>query len=165
MEKRKVKSAYTRTRVKTGHKGELKTKAVQSEAKHSDINNIVSKAYKTGQLPVLMGRKHVEQLPDVESYQDAMNKVVFAQQQFERLPSSIRDQFENKPEKMLEAVAKSHKDPELKKSLQDLGLLEKPVPPVDPSLAEHSGAAASDGEAVAVEPTGGTVAEGATATE
>jgi hypothetical protein len=85
IKERRVKNPYERTRVVTKVK-ERRTKAVQSERKSADINNIVARAYQTGQLPVLMGRQHIEQLPDVESYQDAMNKVVFAQQQFERLP-------------------------------------------------------------------------------
>jgi phage internal scaffolding protein len=146
---RKVKSAYTRTRIQTNH-GERKTKAVQSERKHSDINNIVAKAYQTGQLPVLMGRKHVESMPDVETYQDALNKVVFAQQQFERLPSHIRAEFENKPENMLSAIERSQNDPQLKQKLQEIGMLDKPEPIPHPSIpAEQSGEAASGGEATA----------------
>jgi len=143
---RKLKKAYTRTRVQT-QISERKTKAVQSERKHSDINNIVSKAYKTGQLPVLMNRQPMEQLPDALTYQEALNKVVFAQQQFERLPSSIRSEFENKPENMLSAITKAEKNPELKKQLQSFGILEQP--PAEPLLGDEVTAKPQDAPAPA----------------
>lgn len=130
---------------------ETRTKCVQSEARASDINNIVAKAYKTGQLPVLMGRQHIPDLPDVESYQDAMNKVVFAQQQFERLPSAIRAEFANSPQNMLAAVQASSSNPELKSKLEKLGII-NPSP-----LAEQKG---GGGEAA-----GGTPAPAAPAAE
>lgn len=151
---RKIKSAYTRTRVQTSSidaetNKVRKTRAVQSEAKHADINNIVAKAHKTGQLPVLMQRQHIEQLPDVESYQDALNKVVFAQQQFERLPSQIRDQFKNDPSRLLEAVEASDKNPEIKKYLENLGILEKPEPPPAEQSDPLPAGADTGGEATA----------------
>lgn len=124
-----VKSPKERTRVLSISPEDTKTKAVQSEARNSDINNIVAKAYKTGQLPVLMNRKPMEQLPGVETYQDAMNKVVFAQQAFARLPSEIRNSFDNDPAKMLFALENSKDNPELTKKLQTIGLLDTPAPP------------------------------------
>lgn len=144
---RKVKSPYSRTVVKTDVL-ERRTRAVQSERNRSDINNIVARAHKTGQLPVLVGRKPVPSMPDVESYQDAMNKVVFAQQQFERLPSEIRTKFSNDPRNMLDAIEKAEENPEVKTFLQEIGLLNKPDPdPVTP--AEQSSEAANGGEATA----------------
>ena len=47
---RRVKQPYERTRTQTDVPSR-KTKAVQSEKKHSDINNIVARAHKTGQFP------------------------------------------------------------------------------------------------------------------
>lgn len=139
---RKIKSAYTRTRVKTSPKS-TKTKAVQSEKHASDINNIMARAHKTGQLPVLMNRKEAQPLPDGQTYQDALNKVVYAQQQFEQLPSNIRTIFENDPVKMLEALSQSDKNADVKVKLQEIGLLE--IPPAPP--AEQS--EATGGEATA----------------
>ena len=98
---RELKSAYSRTRVITEIPADTKTKAVQSERDHADINHIVARAYKTGQLPILVNRQPIPELPQVQTYQDMLNKVVFAQQAFERLPSAIRAEFENKPEKLL----------------------------------------------------------------
>jgi phage internal scaffolding protein len=147
---RKIKKAYTRTRVKTQIPEERKTKAVQSERKNSDINHIVAKAYKTGQLPVLMNRKPIEQMPDELTYQEALNKVVFAQQQFEQLPSAIRAEFENKPENMLAAISRSEKEPAVKAKLQEMGIMERPIP-ADLS-AEQSPVGANGGEATAKPP-------------
>lgn len=124
-----VKPPHTRTRVQT-EITDTKTKCVQSEAKNADINNIVAKAYKTGQLPILMNRQPMTELPDVESYQDAMNKVVFANQAFERLPSAIRNEFGNDPSNMLRAVHNSETSPETKAKLQRLGILN--MPPAEP---------------------------------
>ena len=124
-DKHKIKPAYSRTRVKTEQPKERRTRAVQSERNASDINNIVARAKQTGQLPVLMNRKPVPQMPDVDSYQDALDKVVTAQQNFARLPSEIRAKFDNDPSKLLFAIQNSDKNPELKKSIQELGFVEK----------------------------------------
>jgi len=137
---RQVKSPHERTRVIT-EIADPKTRAIQSEARNSDINHIVAKAYQTGQMPVLMNRQPLPDMPNVESYQDAMNKVVFANQAFERLPSAIRAEFANSPQNMLYAVENSHNNPELKSKLEKLGLL-NPPPPAEqssgPEGAAHS---------------------------
>lgn len=130
---RTVKAPHERTRVIT-HITDEKTKAVQSEAKNSDINNIVAKAYQSGRLPTLINRQPIDELPDVESYQDAMNKVVFANQAFERLPSGIRAEFANSPQNMLHAVTQSQSNPEIKSKLEKLGIL-NPAPPAEQSSA------------------------------
>lgn len=152
---RELKTAYSRTRVITQQPEDRKTKCVQSERHHADINNIVARAYKTGQLPLLVNRQPIPQLPEAQTYQDMLNKVVFAQQSFERLPASIRSEFENKPEKLLEALHDKKKSPELTKKLQELGLLEVPPPkPEKPAPSEPSQSApqnAGDGKATSAE--------------
>ena len=105
-----------------------------------------------------MQRQVIPEMPDVESYQEALNKVVFAQQAFEQLPSNIRAEFENRPDKMLAAFDKAEKDPQLKGKLQEIGLLPS-------SPAEQSGKAAKVPEGNAAEPKGEAVTEGAKATE
>lgn len=130
IKKRVTKSAYNRTRIKTAGDPERKSKCVQSEKHASDINNIMARAHKTGQLPVLMNRQEVTPLPDGQTYQDALNKVVFAQQQFEQLPSEIRTLFENDPKKLLDAIHNSKDDADTKKQLQTLGIIE--TPPAEP---------------------------------
>jgi phage internal scaffolding protein len=130
---RKIKKAYKRTRVTTDVL-DRKTKCLQSEKKSSDINHIVSKAVQTGMLPIRMNRQPLPALPDAMTYQDMLNKVVFAQQQFDRLPSNIRAEFSNDPANMLRAVHDSSDNLELKEKLQKLGILElTQSPPEAPS--------------------------------
>lgn len=140
---RKIKKAYTRTRVKTEIDPERKTKAVQSERHNSDINNIVAKAHKTGQLPVLVNRKPIPSLPEAATYQQMLDKVVQANQAFERLPSEVRANFGNDPRNMLMAIEQADGNEELTKQLQQIGLLEQPAldpppddPPADPPPAD-----------------------------
>lgn len=132
----KIKPAYYRTRITTVIAEDRKTKCVQSEKKNADINNIVARAYQSGQLPVLMNRQPLPDFPTEATYQDMLNKVVFAQQAFERLPSNIRTEFENKPEKMLQAIEHSKKDEKLKAKLQEYGILDKPVGEAPPQKVE-----------------------------
>lgn len=142
-----VKKPYERTRVQT-HNTCTKTKCVQSEARSSDINNIVARAHKSGQLPVLMNRNHIPNLPDNLTYLEAMNTVVQATQAFERLPSAVRAEFQNKPENLLHAVHNCEGNEKMTQHLQSLGILEKP--PIPPLPAEKNGRA----EGAAEGPTG-----------
>lgn len=149
MSEKRVKKAYERKRVVTNVteiSPDGKTRCVQSEKRHVDINNIVAKAIKTGTLPVLMGRQHLETIPTDQSYQEALEKVTRANQAFEQLPSKIREKFHNDPRKMLQALEQSADNPQLKVELQNIGLLET-------SLAEqNSPEGASGGEATADNP-------------
>jgi len=147
----KIKKAYARTRVQTVIPDDRKTKAVQSEKTHSDINNIVAKAYKTGQLPVLTSRQPIPKLPEAGTYQDMLNKVVFANQQFERLPSSVRAEFENKPQNMLHAIELSKDNAGIAKRLVELGLIDPPPSPKEPSQSAPQNA----GDGKAPSPEGG----------
>jgi phage internal scaffolding protein len=152
--KRRLKAANERVRIVTKTPKERKTRCIQSERSNSDINNIVAKAYKTGHLPVLMNRQPMEALPDVQTYQEALDKVVHAQQSFEQLPSEIRNKFENDPKKLLKALEKPEENIEL---LLEASVLEEVKQTIDPvvqelrnlnsSLGKQSGAAANGGEA------------------
>lgn len=129
-----VKPAYSRTRVITKVE-DTSTKAVQSERHASDINNIVGRAYATGgALPYLMNRQPIPELPDVGTYQDMLNKVVYARQAFDRLPVAVRNEFGNNPEAMLAAVSRYKEDPALHKRLAELGLVNPSEAPVEPPV-------------------------------
>lgn len=123
-----VKAAHARTRVITDIPEDTKTRCVQSEKNSSDINNIVARAYKTGQLPILTGRQPMAELPNHETYQDMLNQVVFAQQSFERLPSAVRSAFDNDPVRMLQQLADDKRHPDVTKLFQAHGILETPPP-------------------------------------
>jgi len=127
----KIRKRGVRQRVKTEIKGESKTR--QSEAKNADINTIVNKAKKTGHLPVTNAQPIQNGLPTPQSFHDAMNVVVQAKQEFEALPSQVRNEFNNDPAFFLECVQKAEKDDKQKESLQKLGVLETPEVKVEPA--------------------------------
>jgi len=87
--------------------GQSKTK--QSFAQEADINNIMSKYVQTGVLVdplVPRTRKPVygdfSQTPD---YFTAKNNIIKAEQQFQLLPSKLRDRFENNLENLVAFIA------------------------------------------------------------
>lgn len=127
----KYKLANTRTRIQTAIPEDTRSKVVQSERKNCDINNIVARAKQTGQLPVLMGREPIVNLPTQQTYQEMLNTVVKATQAFERLPSGIRNQFQNKPENMLAAIEAGKTDKKIAENLREIGLL-APLPEKPP---------------------------------
>lgn len=72
------------------------TKCQQNQAEQADINKIVKKYLKTGELPNQRAAVYadVSQLPD---YHQAMNTVARAKDAFNSLPSEIRSKFYNDP--------------------------------------------------------------------
>lgn len=146
-----VKEPKTRTRVQTVIE-DRKTKTIQSEKTHSNINNIVAKAHRTGQLPILMRRQPIPSLPDAMSYQEALDKVVFAQQSFERLPAAVRAEFGNNPQNMLQAVEQSQNNPDMKKALQKIGILN--ADPIDNTPPAQQGEAKAEPVATATQGVG-----------
>ena len=133
-EKPRIKARTERTRVKTEIVGESLTR--QSEAAAADINKIVAKAQKTGFLPVVSAQPIDSALPAPDSFHEAMNIVTHAKAQFDALPVAVRNEFDNNPEKFLEAVHKSDKDEDVKQKLQEFGVLKKPDPEAPPTKVE-----------------------------
>lgn len=89
-----------------------------------DINNIMSKYVKTGQLPSLI--KENPQYGDFSfplDYQKALDLVSFADEQFSALPSGLRKKFSNDPVEFLNFVH----DPSNIDEMYELGLAVKSV--------------------------------------
>lgn len=127
----RVKTRTERTRIKTSAPHpDLKNKCIQSEKKNQDINNIVARAHVTGHLPVLMQRQPIQQLPDSMTFQEAMDKVVHAQQSFERLPAEIRIKFDNDPKKLLKALEDPKKNLDLLKEASVIEEVNEVIHPV-----------------------------------
>ncbi len=102
----------------------------QTHAKLVDINSIVRKYKKTGQLPALTEPGHYGNFHLADDFHDAQNRILLAEDLFMALPSEVRKRFDNDPGEFLEFV----NDPENLEEAQELGLLEKPraahlVPP------------------------------------
>lgn len=91
----------------------------------ADINVIVDRFLKTGEVPQQDARAMYGDFLDVpESYQDALNAVLDAQDAFQALPAKIRDRFGNDP---YELISWLH-DPKNASEAIELGLLEKVEP-------------------------------------
>lgn len=87
-----------------------------------DINKVIERFTRTGLLPQYPGEdmQYGDYTSSVD-YHEAMTIVAQAKQQFEALPSSVRDKFDNDPAKMLDFVSKKENIEESVK----LGLLNR----------------------------------------
>ena len=100
---------------------------IQSAADETDINVMIARYQKTGSfhgstnMPTV--RPQFGDFVDVPEYQNAMNILIQAQDQFASLPANIRDRFANSPEKYLAFLADSSNKEEAVK----LGLVNAPV--------------------------------------
>jgi len=80
----------------------LPSRTKQSMSKDCDINQILKQYKQTGQLPDLI--KTNPQYGDFSSpldYQESLNQVLLAQEQFAALPSHVRSRFANDPVQFL----------------------------------------------------------------
>jgi len=114
-----VRSRGQRRRCSLSPVGESLTK--QSDHDRACIHKIIKNYENTGILPQrpegIFNADDI--LPDVDSYHDAMNIVVDAQQKFNALPSDVRERFHNSPERMLQELA----NPKNRQEMVDLGLM------------------------------------------
>jgi phage internal scaffolding protein len=94
-----------------------------------DIKNTIRRYDRTGLIANV--NKAVAQYGDftasVNEYQDALNLVIAAQQNFAALPAEIREMFGNNPGEFLEQV----QNPENRDRMMELGLIERPQPKVE----------------------------------
>jgi len=98
--------------------GESKTH--QSFKDQCDINRIMSRYQKTGQLPELIRKNPVYgDFASAPDYHTAQNIVVKANEQFALLDARVRERFANEPLKFLEWAT----DPKNAKEMASLGLM------------------------------------------
>jgi len=98
-----------------------------------DINHIMAKYQKTGLIShVAQFNGDYQDLTDVPTYQDALNKVITANEAFNTLPSSVRKRFNNDPAAFLDFVSDAKNIPEM----EEMGLL--PLSPPDPVPVEDT---------------------------
>lgn len=79
------------------------SRAVQTERDRTDIRAILAKAKRTGGAVAYLNARQALylDLSSAPDYMGALNVVRRAHEQFEALPSEIRDQFHNSPENFL----------------------------------------------------------------
>lgn len=104
-----------------------------------DIKNTIRRYDRTGLIANV--NKAVAHYGDftasVNEYQDALNLVIEAQQNFAALPAEIREVFGNNPGEFLEQV----QDPANKDRMIELGLIERPQPKVEAKPEAENAAA------------------------
>lgn len=96
-----------------------------------DINKIVAKYKKTGQMPslrlnagMLTEGENVVDLTGIGDYQDCQNKIVNANELFQRYPSMIRRRFDNSIEKFISFMGNLSNQETLNEAIK-LGLVEQ----------------------------------------
>lgn len=116
---------------------DLPTRTKESYAKDADINNIVARFLKTGELPDNIrkgGWVSQDFTKAPETYQEAMHIVHAARDQFMQLPAKLRDKFKNDPGQLESWLADSDNTEDSYK----YGLRTRPVPPATPVPSETS---------------------------
>lgn len=118
-----------------------KSAAKQAFKDECDINNIMSKYYKTGLIShVAQYPGGYDELPESIEYQEALNMIIAAEDAFASLPSSIRTQFENDPAEFLAFVDDPNNQDELvKMGLASAPLGEQPGAVLGPSEGAQDG--------------------------
>lgn len=100
---------------------------IQSAADETDINVMIARYQKTGSFHGSTNMPSVRpdfgDFADVPEYQQAMNILLYAHDQFAALPANIRDRFSNSPEAYLAFLSDSSNKEEAIK----LGLVNAPV--------------------------------------
>lgn len=109
---------------------------VQADRDDADINKIISRFQKSGQLPpTLNGEPFYGDVSEIGDFQDCLIKVQEGRRLFDQYPAEVRERFDNDPAKMIEFLA----DEGNRAEAEELGLVvprPKPaVPPVVPPPA------------------------------
>lgn len=122
---------------------------VQADAKDADINFIMERYARTGQLPGLSRLPSYGDFEGVSDYREALDVVREADSLFMQLPAKVRSRFSNDPAAFVEFC----QDPLNKLELADLGLL-------DPEVSREVRREAEAARAVKENPTDGEAAPG-----
>lgn len=103
---------------------DLPSRTKQADARAADINFLIARYKKTGELPV-SGRAGMFSDISMPDYKEAMDLMASATQSFAQLPAKLRAEFNNDPSLLLEALDNAS-DPEVHQYLFDVGLLAEP---------------------------------------
>lgn len=112
-----------------------------------DVNLIMAKYMKTGQMPEGVSQMIEGDFSNLPDYQEALHTVMRAEEMFMEIPATIRLQFENNPQKLLQFLHNT----ENKEEAIKLGLISKPRDPeINPTdilktIAENTKPKKADG--------------------
>lgn len=103
---------------------------VQSDRDSADINNIVKRFLKSGQLPpTLRGEPFYGDVSEFGDLAESLEKIQVANALFMSYPAQVRERFDNDPAKLVEFLG----DDNNRKEAEELGLVVKrPDPVVSP---------------------------------
>lgn len=96
----------------------------QADMKSADINNIVARYKKTGELPVVKRAPLFEEMNSLD-YKYSLDILTAAQQSFALLPAHVRNSFDNDPARLLHALDNSS-DPHVHETLFRAGVFAEP---------------------------------------
>lgn len=134
------KKSHGKQRIRVATKNEQPSMTQQAFAEDCDVNIILDRYMKTGELPKPRQGVYadVSEVPDLS---EAIQIVQQAQTAFDSLPAKIRYEFHNDPTKLLNFIA----DPKNKEKAIELGLIEaKQEVKLEPPTASEG---AKDGQA------------------
>lgn len=103
-------------------KGPKNSKVQQHFKDECDINQIVSKFLKTGEIKQEMRNHTYGDFSEGLQYREAMNRIIKADDEFQRLPAAIRKRFGQDPGQLIEFL----NDEKNREEAQEIGLIEKP---------------------------------------
>jgi phage internal scaffolding protein len=98
------------------------TRAQQHHKDECDINLILERFGKTGQLPVSAISAQYGDFSGVHDYHTALNTLIAAESEFDALPAKLRAMFANEPANLIEFL----NDENNRDKAIELGLLNKP---------------------------------------
>lgn len=101
---------------------DCKGRTRQDDLKFSNINNIVSRYKKTGELPVKNREAFFADVSAVPDFQTAMNLVDAAREGFMSLPAELRAKHDNNPAKFIDWTS----NPANRDEMVKMGLLDAP---------------------------------------
>nr|QJB20506.1 MAG: internal scaffolding protein [Microvirus sp.] len=105
------------------------SRAQQHMRDECDINVMVERFTRTGEIPQAPVVPHPVDFDEVFDFQSAMNVVVEAQRSFDALPAKVRARFSNDPGEFLAFVH----DPASQEEARALGLLAPKAPVSEPA--------------------------------
>lgn len=107
---------------------------VQDQAE--DVNDLVRSFGLTGKMPTNMRTPSYGDFTGVASYQEALEAVKMAENEFMKLPATLRERFKHDPQRLLEFV----EDPKNSQEAEKLGILNKKSVSAPPTAPPESGA-------------------------
>lgn len=108
-----------------------------TEQQHKDrvnINRIMQRARKGAGVPIYDKQATYGDFSNVLEYQECMNRLVQAENDFQKLPAEVRKKFDNDPAKLIDFMQNMGDDPAMIEEAIEIGLVERQPEPVIPKV-------------------------------